>query len=234
MKKKAQEAATPAMRLRVARERAGFKSAADAVERFGWKQSTYLAHENGQNGIRPDKAAAYADAYRVSVGWLLSGEGDAGHQGTEDKPNTGSIIDVDGTEFARIPVYDVRLSAGHGAVNTTEQAIGFYTISMNMLRDFTSSPIDHLVFVKVKGDSMEPLLATGDWVLVDTMETRLATPAIYAFVNDGEAVIKHASQHLEKGTVTLTSHNPKYEPQTITNTDRLRVIGRIVLSMRKH
>lgn len=235
MIKKASDQSTPPTRLRLAREKAGFKSAAEAIERFGWKASTYLAHENGQNGIRADKAAVYADAFKVTVGWLLTGEGELPERlPAVTDVKTGSIFEVGGAEFARIPVYDVHLSAGYGATNSTENILDFYTIGMNMLRDFTDAPINRLVFVRVKGDSMEPLLTTGDWVLVDTRETRLATPAIYAFVNDGEAIIKHASQHLETGAVTLFSHNPKYEPQTITNPDCLRVIGRIALSIRKH
>lgn len=61
-----------AERLRVARSRAGFKSPAAAIEKFRWKPSTYMAHENGQNGIRPDPALEYAKAYGVEPGWILT------------------------------------------------------------------------------------------------------------------------------------------------------------------
>ena len=64
-----------AARLRQAREMAGFKSAAEAIECFGFTASTYMAHENGQNGIRVEPAQMYASAFGVDAGWLLAGTG---------------------------------------------------------------------------------------------------------------------------------------------------------------
>ena len=61
-------------RLRKAREGAGYKTATDAIDHFGWKSSTYRAHENGQNNFRVDDASTYADAYGVTAAWLLIGE----------------------------------------------------------------------------------------------------------------------------------------------------------------
>jgi len=64
-----------AARLRLAREAAGFKSASDAIARFRFRASTYMAHENGQNGIRLEPALAYAKAFGVEPGWLMTGIG---------------------------------------------------------------------------------------------------------------------------------------------------------------
>lgn len=61
-------------RLRRARLLAGFDTARAAIERFGWKASTYRAHENGQNKFRASDAGAYARAYKTSSAWLLFGE----------------------------------------------------------------------------------------------------------------------------------------------------------------
>ena len=61
-------------RLRRARLLAGFDTARAAIERFGWKASTYRAHENGQNKFRASEARSYARAYKVSSAWLLFGE----------------------------------------------------------------------------------------------------------------------------------------------------------------
>lgn len=71
----APERAAQAERLKAARERAGFKTAADAIRRFGWTATTYMAHENGQNGLRQAVAQSYGLAFKVSSGWLLTGEG---------------------------------------------------------------------------------------------------------------------------------------------------------------
>ncbi len=65
---------TPAERLIQARKAKGYESATAAAEAHGWKEPTYLAHENGTRGIGR-KVGEYAKAYGVSVGWLLNGEG---------------------------------------------------------------------------------------------------------------------------------------------------------------
>lgn len=63
-----------AKRLQYAREKRGFASAKDACAYFGWNYSSYSQHERGERGLSR-AAAKYAAAYRVSEGWLLTGEG---------------------------------------------------------------------------------------------------------------------------------------------------------------
>jgi hypothetical protein len=64
-------------RLIKARLAAGYPTAEAAIARFHWTASTYRSHENGQTPVVPVKAAhRYADAYGVSPGWILTGEGD--------------------------------------------------------------------------------------------------------------------------------------------------------------
>jgi len=55
----------PNERLRLAREKAGFKTATDAAKRFSWSVTTYRAHENGQNGLKNENAERYARAFRA-------------------------------------------------------------------------------------------------------------------------------------------------------------------------
>ena len=68
-------AETSADRLRRVRALAGYETASDAARAYGWKVSTYLAHENGQNGFKIVAAVKYGRAYHVPPGWLLTGEG---------------------------------------------------------------------------------------------------------------------------------------------------------------
>ncbi len=62
-----------AFRLAVARRLRGFRSASAAVAHFKWKKSTYHSHEAGNAHIDADRAKLYADAYGVSVLWLVEG-----------------------------------------------------------------------------------------------------------------------------------------------------------------
>src|SRR5690606_19234728 len=67
----------PHERLQEVREKAGFRSAMEAAQHFGWGYSTYASHENGSRGMRLDAARKYARAFGVAVGWLLTGNNGA-------------------------------------------------------------------------------------------------------------------------------------------------------------
>lgn len=62
-------------RLRLARERAGFETAAEAARRFGWPIVTYRHHENGTRGFKQSAAVRYARAFHVTPEWILLGTG---------------------------------------------------------------------------------------------------------------------------------------------------------------
>lgn len=62
---------TKAERLREARKEAGFSSAAEAAQRFGWGEAAYRHHENGTRGFGADAAKKYGRAFRVRPAWLL-------------------------------------------------------------------------------------------------------------------------------------------------------------------
>ena len=64
-----------ANRLKEARIKAGFSSAASACDAFGWKRSTYYGHENGSEKISRDAAGRYAASFRVDPSYLLYGKG---------------------------------------------------------------------------------------------------------------------------------------------------------------
>ncbi len=72
----------PAERLRIARLRAGYKTAKDAAEAMHFPVSTYLAHENGSRGYPAKKAATYARKFKVREQWLLYGVGSGPGEGS--------------------------------------------------------------------------------------------------------------------------------------------------------
>jgi len=62
-----------AERLRWARQKAGYESAADAVRAFGWTKTTYADHENGHRRPKIDQLKRYAQAFSVPWLWLHEG-----------------------------------------------------------------------------------------------------------------------------------------------------------------
>lgn len=65
----------PFERLQQARAKAGFENPTDAARAYGWGQSTYISHENGTRGLKPEIAERYAKAFRVPAEWILYGKG---------------------------------------------------------------------------------------------------------------------------------------------------------------
>lgn len=61
-------------RLRDARIASGYSSASLAAKAHGWRVSTYIAHENGQNDYNPERAEMYAKAFKTTGEWLLFGK----------------------------------------------------------------------------------------------------------------------------------------------------------------
>lgn len=66
---------TPAQRLKDARERAGFPSAAGFAKHVDVPEVTYRSHENGTRGLSIQAARRYAPALRTSWQWLMFGDG---------------------------------------------------------------------------------------------------------------------------------------------------------------
>lgn len=87
-------------RLRAARLKADFRSAAAAADAMGIAHSTYQAHENGNRDYDADNAAKYARKFKVSKSWLLYGEHDPNEQNSEEQSNVDwELLNLDDMPF---------------------------------------------------------------------------------------------------------------------------------------
>lgn len=228
---KIEKVSATALKLKTLRNRAGLSVRAVGAS-IGMPPTTYASYEDKfkKPFIPVELAKKLAEVFAprgVGKDEVLALAGIVASSQPEPQTPAGTTCrNDDGAEYVRIPVYDRFATDGGGQP-------AFHYMSMGLLRTFSDAPADHLAFVRVTGDSMEPLLFDGDLALVDTSPTRLSAPAIYGFVMDGGVVIKHASRRLDTGAVTLISHNPRYEPQTVSGPDKLHILGRIVFSIRK-
>ena len=71
-------------RLRQARLKAGYATAAAAAEAFGWNRNTYASNENGNAPFSFRRSKEYAAAFNVRPEWLYDALGamrDTGHDG---------------------------------------------------------------------------------------------------------------------------------------------------------
>jgi SOS-response transcriptional repressor LexA len=63
-----------ASRLKQAQIDAGFKKSTEAAARFGWSYAAYSKHVSGQRAMEPKDAAAYAEAFGVTMDYLYFGK----------------------------------------------------------------------------------------------------------------------------------------------------------------
>lgn len=62
-----------AARLKIARQGAGFSTAAAAASKFNWNRNTYASNENGNATYSYARAKDYAEAFGVRSDWLYDG-----------------------------------------------------------------------------------------------------------------------------------------------------------------
>jgi transcriptional regulator with XRE-family HTH domain len=82
---------TPGERLRLARERRGIGTAKEAAEAMSVPVATYIQHENGVRGVRPERAQQYATFYGVSPEWIVYGKGDEADRAGATVPLVGYV-----------------------------------------------------------------------------------------------------------------------------------------------
>ena len=87
-----------ALRLAEARANRGFADAKAAADFFGWNYTSYSQHERGERGLRKAVAEKYAKAFKVSLAWLMTGEGQSRTSSRltlVGRVGAGAQIDVD-------------------------------------------------------------------------------------------------------------------------------------------
>lgn len=136
-------------------------------------------------------------------------------------------------ELASIRKLDVRPSAGAGATVDTEGAIASYSFDRRWLRDLGHHRPEALSLVSVRGDSMTPTLADGDEIMVSAFEGGALSDGIYVLERDDALIVKRLSLNPSTGLLTISSDNAAYPSWSECPPDSIRIIGRVVWTMRK-
>ncbi len=135
--------------------------------------------------------------------------------------------DADESSAVMVDVYNVRASAGHGAVVDDEQIIDRLSFPPNYLRTITKTHPRHLSIIGVQGDSMEPTLREDDVVLLDTTKTNLDYDGLFV-LRFGDALHVKRVGRSSPGMVMLISDNKAiYAPYEISRSE-VEVIGKVV------
>ena len=127
-------------------------------------------------------------------------------------------------EFVSIPQVSGRISAGASLApeNDVDVRVAFRKAWIMK----KGSP-DKMSLIKVKGDSMEPTLLSGDMILVDHSKNFIDPQGgIYAIVIDDMIMLKRL-QVLGQGRIRVVSDNPRYESIEV-HADALAINGKVL------
>jgi transcriptional regulator with XRE-family HTH domain len=137
-----------------------------------------------------------------------------------------STMDADGG-FARIPIVDIRVSAGVTGF-VAEPILGSernIVVSAEWLAKHRFNPAD-LLGGTVTGRSMETSLWEGDRFVVHLRHNRPVSGKVFLVNFDGEACLKRLLQ--QRGSWYLTSDNPEFPPKNMRDGHAI-IVGEVVL-----
>lgn len=167
-----------------------------------------------------DAELIYAKCSGVSADWLLTGEGEMikeqDRQLAELRVQEKFPLKTDNLlPLQRIPLYNLEATAGLAALFEDVKTVPLSYISLPDL-----PACDGAVYVR--GDSMYPLLKSGDIVLykqVHDMKYGIFWGEMYliSFNIDGEEfiTIKYIQKSEQEDCIKLVSHNPHHNPTDI-------------------
>lgn len=131
-----------------------------------------------------------------------------------------------GEGLAEVPLYDVEGAAGSGRDLECERVEGVVHFPETELSALGISPA-RVAGVRVRGDSMEPTLADGDWVLINRGDRPERPEGVFLLLVEGERRIKRV-QRVAGGAWMLISDNTHYRPEMIPpeNLSAVEILGR--------
>lgn len=194
------------------------------TDQVGISQPTLHRLLKGQT-VRPSADTLYrlAEHFGVTVDDLLDRDLATGlPAATKNKSSNVLVLypgeDIDESDSIQVKEYQIHFSAGSGrqviydVIEESEPA----TYRSSWFQKMGIKPENARRF-KVVGDSMEPLLFSGDSVLIDTADNdlmRIVDGKVYAIRYGDDLRIKRLFRRLD-GTLTLRSDNPFYKDEEV-------------------
>lgn len=196
-----------------------------------------ISNMNEDGALGSDKLSKIIDALpEVSCEWLLTGRGSMVKEPETQRSNvrvqekfalkTDKLVDLQ-----RIPLYNLEATAGLVSLFEDTKAKPSNYISLPDLPACDGA-------VHVRGDSMYPLLKSGDIVLykrICDLENGIFWGEMYlvSFNVDGDEyiTIKYIHKSDRQGYIKLVSHNTYYDPKEIPVT-MIRALALIKASVR--
>lgn len=130
--------------------------------------------------------------------------------------------------YAKIPLYEVKVAAGAGAIIESERVIQDIAFRRDWIKTKLRANLKDLGCLSVTGHSMEPTIHPGDLVMFDRSQHAPKHDQIFAIRNDGEPLVKRLCLKND-GLIEIHSDNPDPNlKRPWVKRDALDIIGRVV------
>ncbi len=175
----------------------------ELATKIGVSEGTISRWESGDiANMRRDKIQALADALDLSPGAIMGWE----------KPKDRSVL-VFGHVAAGIPIEAI------------EDVIGEEEVSDRL------GDIQNLFGLRIKGDSMTPMICDGDIVIVRKQDVAESGDIVIATINGDDAVCKRLLVYSQ--AILLRSLNPAYDDIDVSTREDFRIWGKVIELRRK-
>lgn len=169
--------------------------------------------------------ARLASVLNVNLLWLITGNGSI------EKSNVLVLEDQNSNDFIQIPEYKVNFGAGDCFEPTYEEV---HEIAPTAYRRdfFLNHGLDYKQCkrLRVKGNSMEPIIQDGDCILVDCSPvTQIDNGAIYALIYDDTLKVKRLIKDFN--TLIIKSDNKDYPDITVSADEanqKIFIVGKVI------
>jgi len=209
-------------RLREARVKAGL-SMADLANLAGISEKTLWNYENGRTA-RTKVLKRLAQILHIDYEWLI--------KGTPSKSEEHQKV-CDLSTLIQVKFYpDIAASAGYGAIDEKEESTVMH-LDRYFLQVLGVRGVKNIEIIKAVGDSMEPFIKNGEYVIIERTHVARNNEIVIAVV-DGEVYVKRLQKDPVRRIVKLTSANPAYLDIELKEEelDKFRIIGVIRAKIR--
>ncbi|WP_106418195.1 LexA family transcriptional regulator [Salinicola tamaricis] len=174
-----------------------------------------------------DECVRLAIAKKISLGWLVLGDGDVADTSLAVNEPAGLYLSDSPPETKSVPLYDVEGAAGAGRSLEHETVVGHFPMTAELIAQLGLTDA-RLAGIRVRGDSMEPTLFDGDWTFINLNDTNWSLGGVFLVWVSGELRIKRV-QRLSGGAMYLISDNTHYEKEMIPRSQmqEVAIIGRV-------
>ncbi|MEG0449310.1 MAG: XRE family transcriptional regulator [Lysinibacillus sp.] len=181
------------------------KTVSDLSSDLGISYSTVSDWKNGKKMPRGGSLQSLADYFNINLSSLL-----------EEKPT--NVIELS-PATVKVPVMG-KIACGD-PIYAEENFNGYRYESPDTL------PSGKLVYLEAKGDSMEPTIPNGSFVLIrEQPEVEYGQIAAVLVNGDTEITLKRVKR--QGDMVMLMPDNPNHEPYIITADNPARIVGKAI------